>query len=104
MKARLARIERGESGRPHYPMKDLRKMTPLGALVARLVEGASLLEATRFANAAASLFVNIPADQKKSVTFDRSRDFSLNAIVRRHKRHESLSTNRTERPGLTATK
>ncbi len=45
--------------------------TFIGALVARLVEGASLLEATRFANAAASLFVSTPADQKKSVTFDR---------------------------------
>ena len=45
--------------------------TFIGALVARLVKGASLLEATRFANAAASLFVSTPADQKKSVTFDR---------------------------------
>ena len=43
----------------------------IGALVARLVDGSSLLEATRFANAAASLFVSTPADQKKSVTFDR---------------------------------
>ncbi len=43
----------------------------IGALAARLVEGSSLLEATRFANAAASLFVSTPADQKKSVTFDR---------------------------------
>jgi ribokinase len=43
----------------------------IGALVARLVEGASLFEATRFANAAASLFVSTPSDQKKSVTFDR---------------------------------
>jgi ribokinase len=43
----------------------------IGALVARLVEGASLPEATRFANAAASLSVSTPADQKKSVTFDR---------------------------------
>jgi ribokinase len=43
----------------------------IGALAARLVDGSSLLEATRFANAAASLFVSTPADQKKSVTFDR---------------------------------
>ena len=45
--------------------------TFIGALAAQLVQGASLLEATRFANAAASLFVSTPADQKKSVTFDR---------------------------------
>ena len=45
--------------------------TFIGALVARLVDGSSLSEATRFANAAASLFVSTPADQKKSVTFDR---------------------------------
>ena len=43
----------------------------IGALVARLVDGSSVLEATRFANAAASLFVSTPADQKKSVTFER---------------------------------
>jgi ribokinase len=49
----------------------------IGALVARLVEGASLLEATRFANAAASLFVSTPADQKKLVTFDRCSAISL---------------------------
>lgn len=42
----------------------------IGALAARLVDGSSLLEATRFANAAASLFVSTPADQKQSVTFD----------------------------------
>jgi sugar/nucleoside kinase (ribokinase family) len=36
-----------------------------------LVDGSSLLEATRFANAAASLFVSTAVDQKKSVTFDR---------------------------------
>jgi sugar/nucleoside kinase (ribokinase family) len=42
----------------------------IGALVARLVAGSSLPEAARFANAAASLFVSTPADQKKSVTFD----------------------------------
>ena len=49
--------------------------TFIGALVARLVDGSSLLEATRFANAAASLFVSTPADQKKSVTFDRVAQF-----------------------------
>jgi ribokinase len=43
----------------------------IGALAARLVEGSSLIEATRFANAAAALFVSTPAEQKKSVTFDR---------------------------------
>jgi ribokinase len=43
----------------------------IGALAARLVDGSSLIEATRFANAAAALFVSTPADQKKSVTFDR---------------------------------
>jgi ribokinase len=43
----------------------------IGALVSRLVNGSSLLEATCFANAAASLFVSTPADQKKLVTFDR---------------------------------
>jgi ribokinase len=47
----------------------------IGALVARLVDGFSLLEATRFANAAASLFVSTPADQKKLVTFDRVEQF-----------------------------
>jgi ribokinase len=41
----------------------------IGALASRLVEGSSLLEATRFANAAASLFVSTPANQKQSVTF-----------------------------------
>ena len=45
--------------------------TFIGALAAQLAQSASLLEATRFANAAASLFVSTPADQKKSVTFDR---------------------------------
>ena len=45
--------------------------TFIGALAARLVDGSSLFQATRFANAAASLFVSTPADQKKSVTFDR---------------------------------
>jgi ribokinase len=45
--------------------------TFIGALAARLVDGSSLLEATRFANAAASLFVSTTAGQKKSVTFDR---------------------------------
>lgn len=50
----------------------------IGALVARLVGGSSLREATRFANAAAALFVSTPADQKNSVTFDRvRRSFSL---------------------------
>jgi ribokinase len=43
----------------------------IGAFVSRLVDGASLLEASRFASAAASLFVSTPADQKKLVTFDR---------------------------------
>jgi sugar/nucleoside kinase (ribokinase family) len=36
--------------------------------VAQLVDGSPFLEATRFANAAAALFVSTPADQKKSVT------------------------------------
>jgi len=45
--------------------------TFIGALAAQLAQGASLSEATRFANAAASLFVSTPTDQKKSVTFDR---------------------------------
>jgi hypothetical protein len=47
----------------------------IGALVSRLVDGSSLLEATRFANAAASLFVSTPTDQKKLVTFDRVAQF-----------------------------
>ena len=58
--------------------------TFIGALVARLVDGSSLSEATRFANAAASLFVSTPVDQKKSVTFDRVAHFSLNLRGRRH--------------------
>jgi ribokinase len=47
----------------------------IGALVSRLIDGSSLLEAARFANAAASLFVSTPADQKKLVTFDRVAQF-----------------------------
>ena len=47
----------------------------IGALAARLVDGASLGEATRFANAAAAVFVSTPADQKKSVTFGRVSNF-----------------------------
>jgi ribokinase len=47
----------------------------IGALVARLVAGSSLLEATRFANAAAALFVSTPAEQKQSVNVDRVAEF-----------------------------
>jgi ribokinase len=43
----------------------------IGALVARLVDGSSLTEATRFANAAAALFVSTPAEQKQSVSADK---------------------------------
>jgi ribokinase len=43
----------------------------IGALAARLASGVSVAEATRFANAAAALFVSTPADQKKTVTSDR---------------------------------
>jgi ribokinase len=45
--------------------------TFIGALVARLVDGSSLTEATRFANAAAALFVSTPAEQKQSVRADK---------------------------------
>ena len=72
----LALVERGQPPQAH-PAHAVRLVdthgagdTFIGALVARLVEGASLLEATRFANAAASLFVSTPADEKKSVTSD----------------------------------
>jgi ribokinase len=43
----------------------------IGALAARLASGVSVSEAVRFANAAAALFVSMPADQKKTVTSDR---------------------------------
>jgi ribokinase len=43
----------------------------IGALAARLASGVSVTEAVRFANAAAALFVSMPADQKKTVTSDR---------------------------------
>ena len=43
----------------------------IGALAARLASGVSVAEAVRFANAAAALFVSMPADQKKTVTSDR---------------------------------
>jgi ribokinase len=55
----------------------------IGALVARLVDGASLLEATRFANAAAALFVGTPAEQKQSVTADRVTQFLSGSDRRR---------------------
>jgi ribokinase len=57
----------------------------IGALVAQLVEGASLLEATRFATAAAALFVSTPADQKKSVTYDRVARFLSKSLDGKHK-------------------
>jgi ribokinase len=45
--------------------------TFIGALAARWAENAPVVEAVRFANAAAALFVSTPADQKKTVTSDR---------------------------------
>jgi ribokinase len=45
--------------------------TFIGALAARWAGGAPVVEAVRFANAAAALFVSTPADQKKTVTSDR---------------------------------
>jgi ribokinase len=55
----------------------------IGALVSRLVNGSSLLEATRFANAAASLFVSASADQKKLITFHRVTRFLSESFGRR---------------------
>lgn len=55
----------------------------IGALAARLVDGASLPEATRFANAAAALFVSTPAEQKQSVTVDRVTQFLSESDRRR---------------------
>jgi ribokinase len=43
----------------------------IGALAARWASGVSLVEAVRFANAAAALFVSTPVDQKKRVTSDK---------------------------------
>ena len=43
----------------------------IGALAARWASGASVVEAVRFANAAAALFVSTPADHKKTVTSDQ---------------------------------
>jgi ribokinase len=43
----------------------------IGALAARWANGVSVVEAVRFANAAAALFVSKPADQKKAVTSDQ---------------------------------
>jgi ribokinase len=43
----------------------------IGALAARWAGGAPVVEAVRFANAAAALFVSTPADQKQLVTPDR---------------------------------
>jgi ribokinase len=48
----------------------------IGALVARLVAGSSLIEATRFANAAA-VFVSTPAEQKQSVSLHKVAEFLL---------------------------
>jgi ribokinase len=45
--------------------------TFIGALAARWAGGAPVVEAVRFANAAAALFVSTPADKKKTVTSDR---------------------------------
>jgi ribokinase len=73
----LALVERGQSpqAQPAHAVTLVDTHgagdTFIGALAARLVDGSSLLEATRFANAAASLFVSTAVDQKKSVTFDR---------------------------------
>ena len=63
----------------------------IGALAARLVDGSSLLEATRFANAAAAHFVSTPADQKKSVTFDRVARFLSEAYGGCRTSHSSQS-------------
>jgi ribokinase len=49
----------------------------IGALVARLVAGSSLIEATRFANAAAAVFVSTPAEQKQSVSLHKVAEFLL---------------------------
>ena len=49
----------------------------IGALVARLVAGSPLTDATRFANAAAALFVSTPAEEKHSVDVRRVREFLL---------------------------
>ena len=43
----------------------------IGALAARWASGVPLVQAVRFANAAAALFVSTPADQKKAVTSDQ---------------------------------
>jgi ribokinase len=43
----------------------------IGALAARWAGGASVAEAVRFANAAAALFVSLPADRKKTVTSEQ---------------------------------
>ena len=43
----------------------------IGALAARWASGVSVVEAVRFANAVAALFVSTPADQKKTVTSDK---------------------------------
>jgi ribokinase len=43
----------------------------IGALAARWGSGVSVVEAVRFANAAAALFVSTPVDQKKTVTSDK---------------------------------
>ena len=43
----------------------------IGALAARWARGASVVEAVRFANAAAALFVSTPANHKKTVTSDQ---------------------------------
>jgi ribokinase len=43
----------------------------IGALAARWASGVSVVEAVRFANAAAALFVSRPSDQKKTVTSDQ---------------------------------
>jgi ribokinase len=43
----------------------------IGAFVSQLAADASLYEATRFANAAASLFVSATADEKKLITRDK---------------------------------
>jgi ribokinase len=47
----------------------------IGALAARLASGASVVEAVRFANAAAALFVSTPAGQKSAVTSDQVNRF-----------------------------
>jgi ribokinase len=43
----------------------------IGALAARWASGVSVVEAVRFANAAAALFVSTPADQKKTITSEQ---------------------------------